>query len=198
MLPSGRIIDLTQPLGPGTLLWPGSPSVEFTDVGSIAEDGYFARMASLPEHAGTHLDAPAHFDPDGATADGIPAERLVVRCMVLDAAARCHEDPGTRIGAAEIEELEHAHGAIEPGSALLLRTGWARCRDDPEAFFGTADGGTSMRFPGFDTSAADFLVARGAVGVGTDTLSVDPGEATDFPAHKVTLPAGLWHLEGLV
>jgi kynurenine formamidase len=198
MLPSGRIVDITQPLGPRTLLWPGSAPVSFTEVASIEGEGYLARALSAPEHAGTHLDAPAHFDPEGETAEAIPAERLVVRGFTLDAADLCTRDPGTAIGAAEIEEFEHDHAAIEPGSALLVHTGWDRRLDDAETFFGTGEADGGMRTPGLDTSAADFLLARGAVGIGIDTLSVDAGGNASFPVHGITLPAGLWHLEGLV
>jgi kynurenine formamidase len=199
VLPTGRIVDLSQPLGERTVLWPGSPPVSFEGVAEIAEIGYFARGFSSPEHGGTHLDAPAHFVDGGDGADALDAERLVVRGWMLDVAARCADDPGSEIGAAEIEEFEHRHGAIEPGGALLLRTGWDARRDDPDAFFGTGQGpGSGMCFPGFAPSAADFLVVRGAVGIGIDTLSVDPGAATEFPVHRITLPAGLWHLEGLV
>lgn len=41
------------------------------------------------------------------------------------------------------------------------------------------------------------LVRRKIVGVGIDTLSIDPGNSTELPAHKAGLAAGLWHLEGL-
>ena len=57
----------------------------------------------------------------------------------------------------------------------------------------------SSDLPGFGVDAARFLVEqRQVVGVGTDTLGIDPGCAADFPVHKqVTHPAGLWHLENL-
>ncbi|HTE60486.1 MAG TPA: cyclase family protein, partial [Solirubrobacteraceae bacterium] len=45
---------------------------------------------------------------------------------------------------------------------------------------------------------AALLVERGAAALGVDTLSVDAGEATDFPVHHITLPAGLFHIEGLI
>ena len=200
MLPAGRIVDLTQPLGERTLLWPGSPPVGFDPVAEIEEIGYFARAFRSPEHAGTHLDAPAHFDPAGEPADRLAPERLIVRGWMLDAGDRCAAEPGAEIGAAEIEEFEHRHGAIEPGGALLLRTGWDAHRRDPDRFFGSGrpGAGGGLLFPGFAPSAADFLLARGAAGIGTDTLSVDPGAATEFPVHRITLPAGLWHLEGLI
>jgi kynurenine formamidase len=42
-------------------------------------------------------------------------------------------------------------------------------------------------------------VERGVVGLGVDTLGIDPGSEPLFPVHReVTHPAGLWHLENLV
>jgi kynurenine formamidase len=39
---------------------------------------------------------------------------------------------------------------------------------------------------------------RAVVGLGVDTLGIDPGAATDFVVHRqVSHPAGVWHLEGL-
>ena len=35
-------------------------------------------------------------------------------------------------------------------------------------------------------------------GIGIDTLGIDPGNEEHFPVHQITLPAGMWHLEGLV
>jgi kynurenine formamidase len=58
-----------------------------------ATDGLYGQVWSTPEHAGSHLDAPAHFAPHGARADQIPTERLVVECVVLDVHDRCAEDP---------------------------------------------------------------------------------------------------------
>jgi kynurenine formamidase len=43
-----------------------------------------------------------------------------------------------------------------------------------------------------------YLVRRTIVGVGIDTLSVDPAKSTELPAHRVGLAAGLWHLERLI
>jgi kynurenine formamidase len=190
------VIDLSQDLEPGTPLWPGSTPIAVDQVAAIERDGYFARDLRTPEHAGTHLDAPAHFDPAGAAVPAIDPERLVVPCSVLDASEAAAADPDTAIGAGEIEDFEHASGAVVPGSALLLRTGWDR-KLGTDAYHGTDEKG-GLHFPGFAPSAADFLLARGVVGIGIDTLSVDRGCDPDFPVHRITLPAGLWHLEGLV
>ena len=74
MTPS--VVDLTQPLGPDTVLWPGSTSFEATVRSDPRTSGSYARDLRLPEHSGTHLDAPSHFAPGGAHAADIPAERL--------------------------------------------------------------------------------------------------------------------------
>ena len=54
-----------------------------------------------------------------------------------------------------------------------------------------------MHFPGFSAESARLLVARGVVGLGIDTASVDYGPSKDFEVHRVSLPAGLYNLENL-
>jgi kynurenine formamidase len=186
-----RVIDLTQPLGPATVLWPGSEPFAARAVSRIETDHSYARVLTMPEHSGTHVDAPSHFAAGGDHADAIPAERLVVPCAVIDVRAECARDPGFAIERAHVEAAERDHGPIERGSAVLALTGWER-------YAGDADRYANGAFPGFGVSAAELLIERGVVGLGIDTLGVDPGAATDFPVHHMTLPAGLWHLEGLV
>lgn len=192
-----RIVDLTQPLGPETVLWPGSSPVRLETIATIDPDGYFGREVHSPEHAGTHLDAPAHFAPRGDRVDGIAAERLVVSCAVLDVSQAAAADADLRLDLPMLAELEERDGPVAAGSAVLLRTGWDARRGDPDAYLGS-DGDGGLSFPGFGEDAATALVERGVVGLGIDTLGVDPGAATDYPVHHITLPAGLWHLEGLV
>ena len=190
-----RVVDLTQPLHEGTVLWPGSGPVRTEVVSEIERDGSYARALHMPEHTGTHLDAPAHFVPDGATTDAIDADALVVPCAVLDVGERCEDDPDFALEAGGIEELEGRRGAIEPGDAVLIATGWDRFREDRARYLGGEDE-ESLRFPGLGASGAELLVERGVVGVGIDTVSTDAGRATEFPVHHMTLPAGLWQLEG--
>lgn len=187
-----QVVDLTQPLGPATALWPGSGPFATRTTGAIERDGHYAREISTPEHAGTHLDAPGHFAAGGALVHEIPAERLVVPCAVIDASAECEEDPDYTLGSARVERDEAAHGPLPEGGALLLRTGWDRHVDDPARYV------DSMSFPGFGTDAAQLALDRGCVGLGIDTLSIDPGREADVPVHHLTLPAGIWQLEGLV
>jgi kynurenine formamidase len=194
---STRVVDLTQPLGPSAVLWPGSPQVRARTLTTLESEGYFTRLLTTPEHAGTHLDAPSHFASGGAHVDAIPANRLVAACAVLDVSEQCRSNPDFALERSQVEELERAEGPIASGAAVLIATGWDAFREEPFRYLGgtTAE---DVRFPGLAPSGAELLLERGVVGIGIDTLSVDPGRARDFPVHHLTLPAGLWHLEGLV
>ena len=194
---AGAVVDLSQPLCERTVLWPGSRPFLAETVSGIERDGAYARVIRTPEHAGTHLDAPAHFAFGGRAVDQIPAQRLVAQGVKHDVSDRCADDPDFALCADDLEELESRDGRIPEGSAFLLRTGWEELSGDPDRYLGGSST-DALRFPGFGASAARLLVERGVVGIGIDTLSVDTGRNSSFPVHHVTLPSGLWHLEGLV
>ncbi|MFN8108586.1 MAG: cyclase family protein [Thermoleophilia bacterium] len=188
-----RAIDLTMPLHPGTPVWPTSGPFAAHPESSLERDGFLTRRLDLSEHTGTHLDAPRHFHRTGADPAGITVDRLVVPAVVFDIAARAEADPDAVLLPDDITAHEAEHGTVPSGSAALVRTGWDRWVDDPERYV------RAMRFPGVSVDAGRLLVQRGVVGLGIDAPGVDPGVAGDFPLHAhVTLPAGLWHLEGLV
>ncbi len=154
---SGRVVDLSQPLGPGAVLWPGSEPVAVQPVSSLEADGAYARRIDTPEHAATHLDAPAHFVADGMTTDRIPAERLVVEGALLDIAERCASAPDFVLEAADLEELERRDGEIAEGSTVLLRTGWEAHLADPGSYLGGSDE-EDLHFPGFGESPPGAVV----------------------------------------
>jgi kynurenine formamidase len=190
-------VDLTQRLGPETVLWPGSSPFAAEVRAERRTSGSYARDIRLPEHSGTHLDAPSHFAPGGSHAAEIPPGRLVAPCAVIDVRDRCREDASFTLAREDLEAAERRDGPIEPGSAVLLWTGWEDHRGDPGRYLG-GTAADDLAFPGFGVDAAAGLVEREAVGLGIDTLGIDPGHARDFPVHHLTLGAGLWHLEGLV
>ena len=194
LLAPDRLIDLTQPLGPATVLWPGSRP--FTAETTVDHDthGAYARDLALPEHAGTHVDAPVHFARDGVTTEALSLAALVRPAVRLDVRHLVGDDPSFAVAAADIEEIEQRDGEMPASSAVLVHTGWDRFLTDLERY----GGGTRPAFPGLLADAARLLVSRRVVGIGIDTLGVDPGDAVTFPAHRITMPAGLWHAEGLV
>lgn len=182
-----RVIDLTRPLDDSTLLWPGTPPLVVESVETIERDGSFTRRVTLDEHSGTHFDAPSHFVGGAWNVADVPVEHLVRPLQVIDFCARAHEDPDAALSAAEVAAHEQRHGRVEEGSVVFLRTDWPERR-----------GTDVLRFPGFGVDAATLLVERGVVGLGIDTLGIDPGQVADFSVHRdVTLPRGVWHVENL-
>jgi kynurenine formamidase len=194
-LAAARIVDLTQPLGPGTGLWPGSKPFLATIASDYDTDGSFSRDLEVPEHAGTHLDAPAHFVPGGLRIHELDVASFVRPAVKLDVRDWVNGDATALIGSDAIEELERRDGVIEQGTAVLLHTGWDAYTTEPDRYVGPE--GTTA-FPGLALDGAQLLVDRGVVGIGIDTLSTDAGHAVGSPVHHCVLPAGLWQLEGLV
>ena len=192
-------IDLTQPYGPSTIVWPGSQPPQFTTVENHAEHGCYARAVHLYEHTGTHLDAPAHFVDGAETVDQIAAERLIAPLAVVDIEDASAKNPDYALTIADIERSEAAHGAITAGAAVLVHTGWGRRYRDADRYI-TVDDRGRLRFPGVGREAALWLIERRRiVGIGIDTVGIDPGADRDFTVHRhATLPNGVWHLEGLV
>jgi kynurenine formamidase len=183
-----RVIDLTRRLDQTTILWPGTPGLTVETSESIERDGAFTRRVTLDEHSGTHFDAPSHFVAGAAHVADVPADHLVRPLHVIDLSQESSDDPDAALAPSHIEAHESVHGRIPAGSAVFLRTDWLEDkRLEP------------LRFPGFGVAAAEMLAAeRGVVGLGIDTLGVDPGIAADFPVHRdVTLPRGIWHVENL-
>ena len=188
-LDPARLVDLTQTLGPDTVLWPGS--TPFRAVAEVTHEthGALARDLAFPEHSGTHLDAPIHFHEHGAPVEAIPLAALVRPVAVIDVSALAADDSDFALGLDHLHAAEQRDGEINGGDAVLVRFGWDAHTRDARHYH---------RFPGLSTDAARELVGRGVAGIGVDTLGVDPASAVGFPVHHITLPAGLWHLEGLV
>ena len=193
-----RLVDLTDILGPETILWPGAPALEIVDAVTHAAHGYHARVFTTFEHAGTHFDAPEHFAPGGADTASIPIDELVVPAVVIDVSEKAAANPNAVIEPDDVAAFEEEHGTIPAGSAVLMRSGWAQRKNSALGYAGS-EGTTDLKFPGFGVDATRLLVDRGVVGLGVDTLGIDPGDKPDFPVHRtVSHPAGLWHLENLI
>ncbi|NIA15446.1 MAG: hypothetical protein GWP08_15380, partial [Nitrospiraceae bacterium] len=105
-----RWMDVTLPFHPEMTVWPGDPAFDLAPLHRIREGGTCntSRIA-LCTHNGTHIDAPWHFEEDGARVDEL--------------------DPALFFGRAEIREVACGE-TISPGdlgerslpSRLLLKT----------------------------------------------------------------------------
>ena len=82
-------------------------------------------------------------------------------------------------------------GEFSPGASDAPGAG------SEEAYRNTDASGT-MHFPAWSVDAVEWLISeRSIVGVGVDTLSLDPGNATAFVAHVAVLGANRFGIENL-
>jgi kynurenine formamidase len=197
-----RLVDLTHAYDGETVFWPSGPTkfeLERLHYGET-EAGYFysANTFCLPEHGGTHLDAPIHFARDRQTADQVPLERLVGPVVVIDVSDKAAADRDYRVTPDDVLAFEAKHGRIEAGTRVLVRTGWSRRWPDATAYLGHATDAARLHFPSYGAEAARLLVEERKVALlGIDTASIDYGPAPDFPVHRIAAAADVPGLENI-
>lgn len=191
------VVDLTHVFGTNvpTYLLGENPARE--DYVTVENDGFYIQRWTYTEHAGTHVDIPAHFVTDGETVDNYPAELLLSPAVVIDISAKAAENADATLDVADIEAWESANGTLPDGALVFMYSGWESRWQEPETFR-NADADGVMHFPGFSPEAATFLVEeRNIHGIGVDTLSLDPGPSSTFDVHVTVLSAGLYGIEGV-
>lgn len=179
------LVDLTHAFGDETVYWP-------TDTAGFA--------LATAEHGGTHIDAPIHFLEGGPDVASIPLEKVIGPAVVIDVTAQAAEDADYRLTVAAVEAHEAVHGRIEPGSIVLLRTGWSARWPDARSYLGddTPGDASQLHFPSYGEAAARLLVEeRGAAALGVDVASIDYGASTDFIVHRIVAAANAPGLENL-
>lgn len=197
-----RLVDLSHELSPDSLYWPTGTPFEFERVAwgpNDQGDWYAAARFATVEHLGTHLDAPIHFHEGGWTNDQIPTDHLVGPAVVIDISERAAGDPDAVLQAEDVEAWEARHGAMPAGAIVLVRSGWSDHWPDWNAYYGseTPFDTATLHFPGVSPEGAEAVIARSAAGIGVDTASIDPGNDTQFRAHRVLAAANLFNLENL-
>ena len=188
--------DLTHTLRAGFPVY-GTVPVEKQVLTTVQKDGFYAQRWSLNEHSGTHMDAPAHFVANGRHSPEIKLRELFVEVAVIDISGRADEDADAVVTVADLRSYERRHGRIPRRAGVFMHSGWESRVGDQERFRNTgADG--KFHFPGFGEEAVRWLLERrDPTCIGVDTLSLDPGNSTTFPVHKLLLGADKYGLEGL-
>lgn len=194
-----RIVDLTYALNERNPYWPGDDYEPFRlkTIATLEKDGVLSKAFCCPEHLGTHLDAPNHFERNQSSVDRIEPGNFFAPGVMIDVAARCEANPDFALDRDTITEWERQHGPIPPGAIVFLRTGWGRFWTNYDRYK-NQDMQGRLHFPGYSAEAARFLVSeRKAKGIGLDTLSIDPGTSKDFAVHHIVNAAGRYGLENV-
>jgi arylformamidase len=174
------IYDISLPISESMVVWPGDPPVSITQPSHLIRgDTATVSHLSMSAHAGTHVDAPAHFILGGAGVDDLDLNVLVGPAVVVEATT------------ADTLSAEVLEGLSIPANTerVLFRTRnsdrWAR--GEHEFYRG---------FVAITEDGARWLVARAIQLVGVDYMSVGPfGEGAS--THRTLLKAGVIAVEGL-
>ncbi|MBI9085598.1 MAG: cyclase family protein [Desulfobacterales bacterium] len=182
-----KAIWLSHPLDTDTPLYGGDKGIDIRPDKSMARgDSCNTTILKLPAHAGSHVDAPAHFIADGLTITDYDAQAWIFdHPLVVEVPAA----PGILLGP---ENLERIQQGTTHTDLLLIRTGFEDRRGKPVYW---------QNAPGIAPETADFLLARlpGLKAVGFDFISIsslahrEAGRA----AHRAFLGAGLRIFEDL-
>mgnify|MGYP001812420491 CR=1 FL=1 len=177
---TGKIIDLTRTLECG------QPGVAFETKFTKERDGWNASTLHLYSHAGTHLDAPLHFDCGDRTVDEMPLESCMGEAHVVDLSGFPER------GLIGVEDLGHVADAFVRGDSLLLFTGWSKHFEDRDYYRGN--------FPRVSEGLATWCAEQGVKMLGVEPPSVadvhDLSEVTRI--HEILLGAEIVIVVGLV
>lgn len=180
------IIDLTHTITPTIPMYPGSLPPTFKNTGTITRTGYRETELDVVSHTGTHMDAPSHILQDGCTLENLPVSQFCGRAIVLDVTGICGEN-----NSITVDFLKGYTEILHSAEFVLFYTGWEKLWNKPTEYL--KDG-----FAVLSAEAAEYLVACGLKGVGTDALSVDPlYHASEMNAHHTLLDGGLVIIESM-
>ena len=192
---SRRVIDLSQPLSGQTQLHPFFPTVQILRqiVHADAAPGkksFGAEIIVTSNHAATHVDALAHFDPaPGAPRIAeMPLDTFCGEAICVDVR---QYPAGHEVTVEELEKALEAGGLeVASGDILLF------CTDH---YNRTA--GTPAFLNGFSGVAAEcvhWMADRGVKIFGVESISPDLVYETDaYPNHRACAERGITHYENL-
>jgi len=189
-----RVIDLTHELHEEFPTYIGLKQFSRRKQLAFERAGMNIDTITSTEHIGTHFDAPLHFSENGQSVNQVPVEHLVVPLCIVDVREKAAVDPDARLTMSDLEAWTKRHGPIPAMACVAMLSGWGELVETNR--FRNADAAGTLHFPGIDPEVAQHLVDEtSVVGLAVDTLSLDAGVATDFPTHRIWLPAGRWGLE---
>lgn len=87
---------------------------------TVAKDGWNARTLHLYSHAGTHMDAPKHFDVSEGSIDQFLPSQMMGNAWLIDIAIHKPQQLLT------VADLGSVTDSFKPGDSLVLKTNWSQ------------------------------------------------------------------------
>ncbi|SCK60724.1 Kynurenine formamidase [Variovorax sp. HW608] len=175
---SARLWDISPPVHEGAPVFPGDTPYRQRWVATIGPDcPVNVSEITLSPHIGAHADAPAHYDPGGATIGRVDLTPYLGPCRVIHA-----------IGCGPPIEWAHVAHAIEAlAPRVLVRTYECAPVDRWDA-----------QLAAFAPDTIERLARLGVTLIGIDTASIDPADSKTLDSHQAIRRLGLRVLENLV
>ena len=187
ILQGKQFVDLTHSFSPTTPVWGGFGQATMSAAAdpkthrpyTIDKDGFRSIIYTMVGQYGTHIDPPAHFNPDGLTVDQIPVKQMILPLVVFDLTPLLAADPNHALSVDDIKAWEKLHGPVPAGSFAALRTDMYKDWDtNPERF-------KRSPFPAWSLAAIQYLFdERKVTAIGHESLDTD---TTDSMASETWL-----------
>ncbi|UXX79085.1 cyclase family protein [Reichenbachiella carrageenanivorans] len=151
---------------------------------TMSVEGWNAKTLTIYSHAGTHMDAPFHFEVNEITIDQIRPDQLMGRAWVLDVPVT---KPSQLI---HLEDVEKQVVSVEIGDSLLFRTNWSSNYE--QANYKT-------ELPRLSKELSEWCVEKQIKMIGVEPLSVaDVGNLAEVTEiHQLLLGGGITIIEGV-
>ncbi|MBA3955002.1 cyclase family protein [Candidatus Dependentiae bacterium] len=172
-----KIIDISWPMTPDATGYKDAQDVYFTTTQSMEKDGVRKSRIIMSSHASTHVDAPAHFIPQGKTIDQFALSQLIGTAVVLDLT-----EVEEAIGREDLEPYELSKGLI-----VLLKTRNSELVENAPF---------EREFVYLDSVAAAYLIEVGVKAVGIDYLGIERNQP-EHDTHKTLFEHDVPIIEGL-
>jgi kynurenine formamidase len=202
-----KVVDLTQTLSPDfpTIALPPQfgqcAPFRMEQISRYDDAGpaWYWNNITVGEHTGTHFDAPIHWvtgkDLPNNTTDTIPAGDFIAPACVVDCSTECAADADYALDVAKLEAWEATNGRVPKGAWVFFRSDWSK--RSGAAYANMREDGAHT--PGPNPDAVRWMVGRGAIGFGVETIGTDSGQAhlfdPPYPAHSMMHGAGRYGLQ---
>ena len=167
-----RIVDLSRELYHRTPSYPASrrsfmasgrrTTRRSPNSGNI--QGNSVMFFSMPDHGGTHIDAPRHFGKTGTPINEYPLENCIVQGICIDLR---HIAPRAEITPTDLEAAVKKAGVPIPKKGTVLLCTGHHERTFPKPAYATDNSGVNV-------AATEWLAAQGIVHFGIDSMRPGP------------------------
>ena len=150
---------------------------------------YSTKSILMNDHGPTHVDALAHFGPNGDTIDEMPLDTFhgngkAINITQYDGAT------DEKIDTDDVKEaLDEAGIGLEDGDVLLVNTGHYEENYPSQAYVDD--------YVGFTAEATEWIIDQGVKNIGVDAPGPDNSNDMRFPMHQVCRDREVPHMENL-